>query len=769
MAEVEKFTDPKPKLALRTDVRFKKKIGIVSDFSTTMNEKLTEVQTTSYKSKVATPQQNEAMVKAAKNLSAFTSITKFLTGEHKIDIQYLGSSANFENVTASTYKTSAQLKALLPQNKVAGEYASATQIKRKTRILDKDGNSVEFTEDEDRVGFRSAVGETYLHNATLFPRLTTHNPIERDDTKNFEKFAKGSQYQAENAPLASTLKYLTQYQADMGQKMNTVLEGIIAKNSKYTTQIDDQFTINDFDKAEITIGFDDILRTPEIYKSLNPQDRFMVVLSAFDNVMRFQKAFSDIYGTGPQVSLNADPKATINSDEESKKSMAKAEKWLKEVQSNIDDPTMLLAVGLTDKLSGTISQQTNWGELPITKAEIAQHNDPRNLLVNGFFDYFNQEFMPDFKSQKKLTLDTIMSDNDILSNQIWSRLSSKGYIDEHGTISNQFNMVDPTFKLDLGLNPEAEDRVQQIMRKTVLGEFSFEGNDVSGTDKLPRQNLAVKNHATGKYEDLDTILSAIGKGDTWESKLESTLGSYDSLLEVYRNVVGATQNNTMTTQVKTTPTEGEKVKVTLSQDGKWSEKNTQDAISAGGKVWKSTEGQPLEIEFATSADAQRFADQLLHIIQLTSPVLGMFAPQKTPVLMEDPDNQNQLILIRRLDYDNKIYEKPQKLVSGVIESLLVKSGFEKILTNKDNLRKFKEKLNKWEENEEIHLDEEVDRVKTELQQEANARSETKRTEQRIQQMLQAQRAEQRKMEQTMEAQKRADQAAQRQKNNQNKS
>ncbi len=750
MGEIEKFSDPKPRIALRTDVRFKKEVKVVSDFSSTISDKLDQVQGSL---KALTREQHDATVSATKTASSFASISKFLTNQHKLDIQYIGSVANYEDPKSPTYKTTAQIRDLLPKTQVAAEYASAAQIKRKTRTLDKDGNSSALESDEDRTGFEAGKGETYLLNATLFPRLTSNNPIEKGDKYNYDRFKDSAQYQDQNSALASPLRYLDQFKPGTGAQMNQVIEKVLERNKKYSVQFEDQFTSNDIDTTEVNLGFDDIFRTPEIYNKLTDQEKFMVVMSAFDNVMRFHKAFTDIYGTGPKAALSGDTKEKVDTKAEIKKATEKAKAWFTHMKENVDDPTMLLGVGLTEKISGTISQQVNWGAMEISSKDAKQYTDPRVLMVEGYFNYFEQEYAKEFKSSKTITLDDILSDNDRVSKQIWAGLVNRGYIEEGGKISNSFNMDNPNFKLELGIDEAEEGRVQEKMRGKFLGEFSFEGADTELVNESEKQSQKIKNHKTGAYEDLGTILSGIGKGQSWEDKTTNTSSTYDSLLGMYRNMTGA-KDNVMSTEVQGVATETGGFKVLVSQDGQWDQRQANNGISEA--QWQKVSGRPLEIEFQSKADAQKFTDKLLANIQLLSPVLGMFAPTKTPVLMDNLEKPGTLKLVRRIDYDNEIYEKPQKIVKGGVEEIMVQEGFSKISINKAQYRQFLDKITQWQEKEEEHYAEEFERVYKESEVLANERGEQKRVDQDIQKRLQEERAEAKKQENEAAARRQAE-------------
>jgi hypothetical protein len=735
VADIEKFAESRPRMSLRTDVRIKKEVKVVSDFSETFQAKVEQVQG---ELKPLNRERHEATVEATKTASSFTSISKFLTNQHKLDIQYIGSNANFEDTKAPTYKPASQIRELLPKIQVAAEYASSALLKRKTRTFDKDGEIVEQTEDSDKTGFLSAKGETYLLNATLFPRLTSHNPIERDDKGNYERFQNSEQFKSENAPLASSLRYLDKFKPETSAQMTQVLQKVLDRNKKYNVQFEDQFMANNVEKTEVNIGFDDIFRTPEIYKNLTEQERFMVVFSAFDNVMRFHKSFSDIYGVGPKATLGGDAKAKVDIKAESQKSLDRAKKWFTHMKENVEDPTMLLAVGLTEKISGTISRQINWGDMNISAKESKEFDDPRVLMVDGYFNYFEKEYAKEFKSAKTITFDDILSDNERLSKQIWSALGARGYIDETGKISNSFDVDNPSFKLNLGLDPAEEERVQAKLRGKFLGDFSFEGSDIAVVNESEKQSQKVKNHKSGKYEDLGTILTGIGKGKDWKDKINSSLSSYDTLLGIYRNVTGA-KDNVMTTDVQGVVTEGGGFKVKISEDGKWNQKQPSDGVTPSS--WQTVSGQPLEIEFKTKNDAQKFADKLLYSIQLMAPIVGMFAPTKAPVLMDNPDKTGTLVISRRVDYDHEIFEKPQKTLKGSIEEIMVQEGFGKISINKLQYRQFQDKVAKWEEKEEQHYADEFERVSKENEILSNEKNEQRRIDQEVQKRRQEERAQ----------------------------
>lgn len=268
--EFERFSEPRPPaFPFRVDVRPDKKWDLTPSFGKQLADKLEEQEgSSSGTQSQADHEAKQAEIKATKEMALLASGLKFLSNTHKINIEYTGSRFNHERVKETDYVGKNQLLKMLPEN-------------------------INLSQQQAMAG----EGNSFFHNINIYQALGLKNPFKKQDKKNYDIFEEDPHFDIMGDRFLSPLESLKQVDQHIWTKMNDTLNSVTERYSDYSLKnVSDPYYGNDIDSFNMYMDYFDIVSRPEIYDTLSDDEVFYVLLSAFEDLTRFNKMFTGIYG-----------------------------------------------------------------------------------------------------------------------------------------------------------------------------------------------------------------------------------------------------------------------------------------------------------------------------------------------------------------------------------------------------------------------------------------------------------------------------------------
>lgn len=767
--EIEKFNQPKPApFAFRIDVRPDKQFNAKNSFGSQLNEILNDIDPDAAASRAIssgadahesisvsdyTLAQQLNALSIAKELSGMSSGLKFISRQQKLNIELVGERSNFERTDDPAYLSKKKLTDELPKQKLAFESAALAK-KQKDKKIEKD--AVDTQKDESIEG----EGNTYLHNLSLYQRLDNRNPIKTGDTENYDAFEKNKALHPINSQFLSSLQSLEKFDPKLWDTMNTTIADITKKNKNSNKEkITDPYYADSVDKQDMYLDYNGIITTPEVYRKLNNKESFFTVMSAFEDMSRFNAIYANMYGPGPKpagFSAQDSPEKTVA--QQKADAITHAQNWWDKIGSKVKDVPILLTQALIPEIANSLTTNTDWSKVgaagdSTSKALLKNEGDPRSILVNGYHDFLSQKYLTQFASNKQLSKTDFNLDSTDEVNKVWTKLIEKGFITEEGEITAHFKMEDPAFDLGLGVGADKEAFIQKTVREKYLGKFSFEVQDFDQIKDVGRRNIKIYNESSKAYESLGDITAKINTGNTWQEKVQNTRSAYESLLHIYSTMVGmSTEKDSNGKAVFTAKGESSGA-VSVSNKASWQEWNPEDhKVQVKGKdewvgAWKTVEGEPLKLNFENKDTAQKFTDDILGLSQLLAPVLGLFGGDKLPMITNNGLSEDSIKILGKKDanfrysitqlndYNDPVFADAQKLIKDKSTNAIGHNIFEKSQINKMISIRHAKQIKTYEAQKEEFEDDEIDRIKVSNQVEADEKADEQAVTARIERQV----------------------------------
>lgn len=735
-------------------------------------------------------QKVKAEKQLARELSAITSGTKFLSTEQKLDMEVTGTRFNKERFNEDSYISKEQMKAMLPGGNLAVTAAAAEELKKKKKISELDSDD---EEDDDGEVRKEGVDNTFIHNASLYRPLTDRNPFKKGAAEQRDQF--NAHFSDMGSQFMSGLSSLAAVKPDMFDAMNQKIEGVLDRYSHRSIEgVNDPY-FSDVEKFDLNMDWYDVFTSPEVFNGLTHEERFFVVMSTYEDQMRYRSVSANMFGAGvdsasglevlnrespiviPGQALPVSEAAatealdtsairledseleeipvfdpTADSKMTAEKSQAAAEAWWDAVGENIDSPGKLMAAGLVPAMVDSVSDLTNWGDLKIPEDKAEAFNDPRRVFIEGYFKHMDKNFTKEFQTEKRVNPGLFKHGDDGEASQVtYNLLVSKKYITKDGRITPRFEYENPEFEFDLGLSEDRESAAYNVLMTKLLGDFSFDMQDKSYESGAEKKSIKVKD-SQGNMTTLDTLIESIGEGKTWEDKLKNSRNVYDTVLSMYMSMVGLGATNVTNGSVQSSPVsltnelgesvESNNVQVAMHSDSEWLEwnelKNASEVMGDDGELatiyeggWESKTGEPLVMNFSDDQSAQAFADKLLALTQFLAPLLGMFDQKELKVLTTDSlsldgGDEKTFRLQELRPLNDDVFEDAQKFMTNKIGSKIGLHVVDKSQVNRLLRGMHRRKKARYFEAKEEHQQTEYHRLVNEYKKISERRKERKR-------------------------------------------
>lgn len=717
--EIAKFEEPKPRVPLRTDVRIRKEFSIGEGEGGEFGEKINNTIRNVEKNGSTTVNQTydqqtqEARQKAITHLSGLTSGAKFVSTEQKINLQFTGDNLNFEAVKNANYTSKEKLIGMVnAKEQIAAQSASisnSTRKAKKSTLEEKDFRS-DFADDE-----LEGENYTYFLDGNLYAGLDSNNPVHVQDTEDYNAFLKHKAYQDLNKTISTTLSHLETLDKDLSAKVQKTLVDIKTKHRDMAVVIANNYEKVDMANEIINIGFDDVFRTPEIYREMSASDQFNTMIAAYENVLRFERSFGMIYG---QNTIGTTEKDTYNA----------AKSFIDEMTKLLPDSSLLFSAAIVGNMSTTFTEKMNLRNMEVSDFEAKEFTDPRDRFTTGFLNHIDKEFMANFKTDQKIEFSQLGADDERVNQEIWSKMITNGYINSEGNISARIDFDDPNLSFDFGIDPSIEASALNTLRQKYYGPFSFDAMDFSTVNDQQKRNIKIFDQSSENYVRIDELVSKINSGENWLEKVDQLGGLNDTLIDMYAHMTGLSETGKGNTTIQGRTTADGKYAVSVSEQGSWQEKVVR--MDENGKEiteWMVKEGDPLTIKFKSKEDAQAFADKIYQLIQLGAPLVGIFGEYGHSAIVESTDAtaDGEISIIKRLAYDDDRYTKSHDYVVNTLELDMAKDSMEKTVINMIGMKDFNRKQDDYSEKEEEHYWNERVRIQDLAERDGRHRAEEK--------------------------------------------
>jgi hypothetical protein len=253
------------------------------DFQQSFSKAQEQVEDEVSKKELQNQENRQAKVRTSRDLSKIGSALKFLDREQKIEMERTDTRFNRERINEDEYESKQALLDRIPRKLITEKDEDYIRDLQEAALREKESEAKE---------------NTYFHNANMYQKLSDRNPIKEGSHEAHEVYDTDTQYKIFNERFITGLNELNKVEENLWQKSNQTLEKLTTSNPKYNLLVDDPYYSNDVDEFGMYLDYDILTSSQDVFQPLNEEEKFHVLLNAYEDSMRWNSLAVDIFGEG---------------------------------------------------------------------------------------------------------------------------------------------------------------------------------------------------------------------------------------------------------------------------------------------------------------------------------------------------------------------------------------------------------------------------------------------------------------------------------------